>query len=31
LRRVPGPLIRGFNVELVPMCPLREVEVNSHP
>jgi hypothetical protein len=21
LRRVPGPLLRGFNVELVPMCP----------
>ena len=28
LRRVPGPLLRGFDVELVPLCPRREVEAN---
>jgi len=30
LRRVPGPLLRGFEVEAVPLCPLRPIAVMEH-
>jgi hypothetical protein len=28
LRRIPGPFLRGFHVELVPVCPLGELAGN---
>ena len=29
LRRVPGPLLRGFDVEHVPLCPPTEIAKNT--